>query len=104
VTQRGAFWNWKATGTARCSFGFMSILPSENRTQIFYLAWNTKVRRRFMCSHTWRINLADRVKTLVAAVPAISIRHDVLSEFSEPGIRFGKICPMTLDNVLDLIR
>jgi hypothetical protein len=47
---------------------------------------------------------ADRVKTLVSAVPVISIRLDVLSEFSEPGIRFGKICPMTLDNVLDLIR
>ena len=50
--------------------------------------------------------LADRVETLVAAAPAISIRLDVLSEFSEPGIRLEKDLSnaVTLDNVLDLIR
>jgi CubicO group peptidase (beta-lactamase class C family) len=41
------------------------------------------------------------VETLVAAAPAISIRLDVLSEFSEPGIRLEKDLPnaVTLDNV-----
>jgi hypothetical protein len=46
------------------------------------------------------------VETLVAASPAVSIRLDVLSEFSELGIRFEKDLSnaVTLANVLDSIR
>ena len=46
------------------------------------------------------------METLVAASPAVSIRLDVLSEFSELGIRFEKDLSnaVTLANVLDSIR
>ena len=55
---------------------------------------------------TYRANRADRVETLVAAQPdAISIRLDVLSEFTEPG---KSVCEdlsnaVTLDDVSELI-
>jgi hypothetical protein len=45
------------------------------------------------------------VKTLAAAAPAVSIRVDALSEFSELAIRFEKDLSnaVTLANILDLI-
>jgi hypothetical protein len=67
--------------------------------------WGKKPRGRDLAPC---INQADRVETLFAAAPALSIRVDVLSRFSEPG---NSVCEelfakelsnaMTLDNVLE---
>jgi hypothetical protein len=48
----GAFWNWKATRTAHCSFACMltpTRLPARQRTLNFSPALNTRAKKASIC-------------------------------------------------------